>query len=106
MARGDLHDADHLRRRRAAGVGDLRRRVSVAEKPACPFIADGGIRHSGDITKAIAAGAGAVMRAALRRLDESPGELVIHQGRVIRRTAAWLHGRHDAGSGRPLGKAT
>ncbi|MEA2709192.1 MAG: dehydrogenase, partial [Phycisphaerales bacterium] len=41
-----------------------------------------GIRHSGDITKAIAAGASAVMMGSLfAGLDESPGELVIHQGR-------------------------
>src|SRR5688500_7900903 len=56
--------------------------VSVAEKAGVPVIADGGIRHSGDITKAIAAGASAVMMGSLfAGLDESPGELVIHQGR-------------------------
>jgi len=47
-----------------------------------PIIADGGIRHSGDITKAIAAGASCVMMGSLfAGLDESPGELIIHQGR-------------------------
>jgi IMP dehydrogenase len=47
-----------------------------------PIIADGGIRHSGDITKAIAAGASAVMMGSLfAGLNESPGELVIYQGR-------------------------
>ncbi len=47
-----------------------------------PIIADGGIRHSGDITKAIAAGANCVMMGSLfAGLDESPGELIIHQGR-------------------------
>ncbi len=47
-----------------------------------PVIADGGIRHSGDITKAIAAGASSVMLGSLfAGLDESPGEMVIHQGR-------------------------
>jgi IMP dehydrogenase len=56
--------------------------VSVAEKAGVPVIADGGIRHSGDITKAIAAGASCVMMGSLfAGLDESPGELIIHQGR-------------------------
>src|SRR6202012_4747144 len=56
--------------------------VSVAQPAGIPVIADGGIRHSGDITKAIAAGANAVMMGSLfAGLDESPGELVIHQGR-------------------------
>src|SRR5687767_8861793 len=55
---------------------------SVAEKAGVPVIADGGIRHSGDITKAIAAGANAVMMGSLfAGLDESPGEMVIYQGR-------------------------
>jgi IMP dehydrogenase len=56
--------------------------VSVAEKAGVPVIADGGVRHSGDIVKAIAAGASSVMMGSLfAGLDESPGELIIHQGR-------------------------
>jgi IMP dehydrogenase len=56
--------------------------VSVAEKAGVPVIADGGIRNSGDIAKAIAAGASCCMMGSLfAGLDESPGETIIHQGR-------------------------
>ncbi|MEM9417797.1 MAG: IMP dehydrogenase [Planctomycetota bacterium] len=54
----------------------------AANEADIPVIADGGIRHSGDITKAIAAGASLVMLGSLfAGLDESPGDLVIHHGR-------------------------
>jgi IMP dehydrogenase len=47
-----------------------------------PIIADGGIRHSGDVAKAIAAGADTVMLGSvLAGTEESPGEKIIHQGR-------------------------
>lgn len=47
-----------------------------------PIIADGGIRYSGDVPKAIAAGADTVMMgSALAGTNESPGEKIIHQGR-------------------------
>ncbi len=59
--------------------------VSVANKHNIPVIADGGIRHSGEITKAIAAGASAVMMGSLfAGLDESPGQLVIYKGRQFK----------------------
>ena len=51
-----------------------------------PIIADGGIRYSGDITKALAAGAHCVMLGGLLAgLDESPGEVVLYQGRRFKR---------------------
>jgi IMP dehydrogenase len=51
-----------------------------------PIIADGGIRYSGDITKALAAGAHTVMLGGLLAgLDESPGEVILFQGRSYKR---------------------
>ncbi len=59
--------------------------ASVAEKHNIPVIADGGIRQSGDITKAIAAGASTVMIGSLfAGLKESPGQLVIYKGRQFK----------------------
>ena len=56
--------------------------VKAAEPMGVPVIADGGVRHSGDITKALAAGASVVMLGSLfAGLDESPGDLIIHAGR-------------------------
>jgi IMP dehydrogenase len=59
--------------------------VSEAAGKDVPVIADGGIRHSGDITKAIAAGASSVMLGSLfAGLAESPGQLVIYKGRQFK----------------------
>jgi IMP dehydrogenase len=50
-----------------------------------PIIADGGIRYSGDITKAMAVGASAVMIGSLfAGTDESPGEMILYQGRSFK----------------------
>jgi len=76
--------------------------VKAAEKKGIPIIADGGIRHSGDITKAIAAGASSVMLGSLfAGLDESPGQLVIYKGRQFKEyrgmgsIGAMVHGSAD-----------
>ncbi len=59
--------------------------VKVAQKHNIPVIADGGIRQSGDISKAIAAGASSVMIGSLfAGLKESPGQLVIYKGRQFK----------------------
>ena len=54
----------------------------VGDKYGVPIVADGGVKYSGDVTKAIAAGASAVMIGSLfAGTDEAPGELVLYQGR-------------------------
>jgi IMP dehydrogenase len=56
--------------------------AKVADRLGVPLIADGGVKHSGDVTKAIAAGASSVMIGSLfAGTDESPGDLVLYQGR-------------------------
>lgn len=56
--------------------------AKVAQKSKVPVIADGGIKQTGDIAKAIAAGADAVMIGSLfAGLEESPGEKVLYEGR-------------------------
>ena len=55
---------------------------SVSEKYGVPLIADGGIKYSGDVTKALAAGAHSVMIGGLfGGTEESPGEVILFQGR-------------------------
>jgi IMP dehydrogenase len=62
-----------------SAIGDCAR---VGDRHGVPIIADGGVKHSGDVTKAIAAGASTVMIGSLfAGTDESPGDLVLYQGR-------------------------
>jgi IMP dehydrogenase len=57
----------------------------AAEAHDVPIIADGGIRYSGDITKALAVGASSVMIGNLfAGTDESPGEMILYQGRSFK----------------------
>jgi IMP dehydrogenase len=59
--------------------------AQVAMKENIPLIADGGIRYSGDVTKALAAGAHVVMIGGLfAGLSESPGEQILYQGRSFK----------------------
>ena len=70
-----------------AGVGmpqltSIMNAVDEARKHEIPIIADGGIRFSGDLAKAIAAGSDVVMLGSiLAGMDESPGELILFEGR-------------------------
>ncbi|MGE5188625.1 MAG: IMP dehydrogenase [Gemmatimonadota bacterium] len=70
-----------------AGVGvpqitAVMRCAAAAAKKGVSLVADGGIKFSGDLTKALAAGASAVMIGSLfAGTDESPGEIVLYQGR-------------------------
>ncbi len=59
--------------------------AEVAHKHGIPLVADGGIRYSGDVAKAIAVGADCVMAGSLLAgTDESPGEKVLFEGRVYK----------------------
>jgi IMP dehydrogenase len=76
--------------RMVAGIGvPMMTAISECARAAArhdvPIIADGGIRYSGDVTKAIAAGANAVMMGSVfAGTDESPGEVILYQGRSFK----------------------
>ena len=76
----------------------------AAAKRGIPIIADGGIKYSGDITKAIAAGASVVMIGSLfAGVDESPGETILYQGRSFKAYRGMGSSqRHGAGLRRAL----
>ena len=59
--------------------------ATIAKEHQIPLIADGGIKYSGDLTKALAAGASCVMIGSLfAGTEESPGETVLYQGRTYK----------------------
>lgn len=63
------------------------------------MIADGGIRYSGDISKAISAGANGLRSGLFAGTDEAPGEVELYQGRYYKSIAAWVPlGAMQAGS--------
>ncbi len=63
----------------------IRECVRIAHDRGVPVISDGGIRYSGDITKALAAGADVVMIGSLfAGVEESPGEQILYQGRTFK----------------------
>ena len=63
----------------------IREAAAAARERNIPIIADGGIRYSGDVTKAIAAGAYVVMIGGLfAGLEESPGKHILYQGRTFK----------------------
>ncbi|MCE1253770.1 MAG: IMP dehydrogenase [Anaerolineae bacterium] len=85
--------------------------ASEARKKHIPVIADGGIKFSGDIVKAIAAGANAVMLGSLMAgLEEAPGDLILYNGRQFKNyrgmgSMAAMQGygrdRYGSGQGKP-----
>ena len=95
--------------RMVAGVGvpQLTAVMDVVEechRQGIPVVSDGGIKYSGDLAKAIAAGADCAMLGSLfAGTDESPGEVILYQGRSYKSYRGMGSvGRHGARLGRPL----
>jgi IMP dehydrogenase len=83
-------------------VTAIQEAVRAAERFDVPVIADGGIKYSGDVTKALACGASVVMIGSLfAGVDESPGDVVILKGRAYKDVrgmgslGAMVHGSRD-----------
>ena len=80
----------HLYNSIVAGVGvpqltAIAQCAEAAQPHGIPIIADGGIKYSGDVAKAMAAGADVVMIGSLfAGTDEAPGEMVLYQGRTYK----------------------
>ena len=63
----------------------IRSTAPVCRDAGVPLIADGGVKFAGDVTKALAAGASAVMIGSLfAGTEEAPGEMVLYQGRTFK----------------------
>ena len=76
----------------------------AARDSGTPIIADGGVKYSGNVSKAIAAGASSVMIGSLfAGIEESPGETILFQGRSFKSYRGYgIHRRHGRGLRRPL----
>ncbi len=72
--------------------------ATALQNKGIPIIADGGIRYTGDMVKALAAGASSVMMGSVfAGVEESPGETIIYEGRKFKQYRGMGVHRGDAG---------